>query len=67
MALEIFHNPLVRASVRNDYMDNVTVSTEPTLRGRKELDVNSYYYCVKRIEKRPIKEFNDEIWMMMLH
>ena len=66
MASEIFQDPVVRIHLKKIYYDNVTLSTEPTLQGNKELDIFNPYYIVKRISRRPPKEFQDDLWLKMV-
>lgn len=66
MASEIFQDPVVRIHLRKIYFENVTLSTEPTLQGNKELEIFNPYYIVKRISRRPPKEFQDDLWLKMM-
>jgi transcriptional accessory protein Tex/SPT6 len=65
MAGEIFNHPVIRKWLRKLYFEKATIFTEPSEKGKKELDLNSPYYIVKRIVRRPIKTFNDELWIMV--
>lgn len=65
MAQEIFHHPVIRKHVRQLYYEKVTISTEPTPKGQKELDITKYRYQVKRIDKRPISEFKNDVFMLI--
>jgi hypothetical protein len=40
------------------------ISTQPTDKGKKNLDAYSPYFFVKRINKREIPKFNDETWLI---
>ena len=66
MASELFQEPIVRQHLKKVYFENVTLSTEPTLKGNKELDIYHPYYIVKRINRRPPNEFQDDLWLKML-
>ena len=57
MANEIFYHPVIRRWVRNMYFERATISTETTLKGRKDLDLYHSLYPTKRIVKRPLKNF----------
>ena len=63
MANDLFYHPCVRKWARQLYIEKVTVSTEPTNKGRKDLDVTSPNYIVKRINRRPIGLFVDDLWL----
>ena len=64
MAQEMFYHPLLRIFVRKLYVQSVTISTEPTIKG-KSIDVTNSNYIVKRIYKRPISEFTDDLWLLI--
>ena len=64
MAQEMFYHPSLRIFVRKLYVQDITISTEPTIKG-KSIDVTSPNFIVKRINKRPISEFTDDLWLMI--
>lgn len=66
MANEIFYHPVIRRWIRNMYFERATISTEPTLKGKKDLDLYHLLYPAKRILKRPLKNFRDDLWLMMI-
>lgn len=66
MANEIFYHPIIRRWVRNMYFERATISTEPTLKGKKDLDLYHSLYPTKRISRRPLKNFRDDLWLMMV-
>jgi len=66
MASEIFQDPIIRQHLKKLYFENVTLSTEPTLKGNKELDIFNPYYIVKRINRRPPGDFQDDLWLKMM-
>ena len=55
MASELFNHPVIKREVKRIYFDNVQISTEPTMKGARELDVYKLNYHVKRIVKRPLR------------
>lgn len=63
MAQEIYYQPVIRKYVRDIYFEKVCISTEPTAKGIKELDITKYRFQVKRIKNRPLKYFTDEVFM----
>lgn len=65
MAFELFYQPQLRTYFYNIYKKNILISTEPTLKGRLELDIENEAYFVKRIYKRPIEKFNDFTWIVI--
>jgi len=44
MAEEMFYHPVIRKLVRKMYYEFVTISTEPTEKGRTNIDVTKYEY-----------------------
>ena len=66
MANDIFYHPCIRNWVRKFYIEKVTITTEPTSKGRKDLDVTNPNYLVKRIQRRPIGQFVDDLWLRMV-
>ena len=55
--------PYLRQKLRQFIMENGEISTSPTEKGMQELHVFHPAYRVKRISKRPIKTFTDDIWL----
>lgn len=66
MANDIFYQPCIRNWVRNIYLEKVTICTEPTSKGKNDLEVTDPNYIVKRIYRRPIGLFTDDIWLRMM-
>lgn len=66
MASELFQEPLIRQQLQKLYFDSVTISTEPTLKGNKDLDIYHQAYLIKRLNRRPPQEFQDDLWLKML-
>jgi len=66
LSQEISHNPLIWKQIWSEYMKKVTITTKPTKKGERELDVFHPSYWVKRLEKVPIKTFDDDI-MIDIH
>eukprot|EP01022_Parablepharisma_sp_SALTPOND_P008951 TRINITY_DN1373_c0_g1_i2.p1 TRINITY_DN1373_c0_g1~~TRINITY_DN1373_c0_g1_i2.p1 ORF type:complete len:1804 (-),score=237.19 TRINITY_DN1373_c0_g1_i2:8682-14093(-) len=59
--------PVLRKMIREYYLANAVVSTEPTQKGEAELDVFNPSYRVKRILKRPITTFQNDLWLDIKH
>lgn len=57
LAQEIAHDPRVRQTLRVIYQDQAEISTQPTPRGKKELDPMHMLFGVKRLDRKPAKEF----------
>ena len=56
VAHDLFYNPIIRKVVYRQYFEKILLSTEPTTKGRKELDIYNISYSVKRIDGRPLKD-----------
>lgn len=67
MANDLFYHPCIRNWIRKMYIEKVTISTEPTAKGRKDLDVNNANFVTKRIQRRPIGLFVDDLWLRMMN
>lgn len=62
-ASNLFYYPELREYAINKIIENVTISTEPTEKGKKELDIYHRLYCTKRIFNRKFVDFKDETWL----
>eukprot|EP01022_Parablepharisma_sp_SALTPOND_P012496 TRINITY_DN1607_c0_g1_i1.p1 TRINITY_DN1607_c0_g1~~TRINITY_DN1607_c0_g1_i1.p1 ORF type:complete len:1819 (-),score=141.65 TRINITY_DN1607_c0_g1_i1:4604-9991(-) len=58
--------PLLRKKLREHFLKKGEASTTPTPKGALELDVFHPSYRVKRISKRPLYTFLDDIWLDVL-
>ena len=56
-ALTIGTHPYIKTLLWKHYVDNATLSTEPTQKGLKELDINHELYKTKRILNRKVSSF----------
>lgn len=56
VAHDLFYHPIIRKVVYRQYFEKVLLSTEPTQKGKKELDIYNINYCIKRIDGRPLKD-----------
>ena len=60
MAHELFKNPFIRKSIQPLYYTRITLCTEPTPKGKTEIDMYNINYAVKRIHMRPLSHINSK-------
>mmetsp|Transcript_38897 Transcript_38897/g.34569 ORF Transcript_38897/g.34569 Transcript_38897/m.34569 type:complete len:235 (+) Transcript_38897:2057-2761(+) len=65
-AYQLSIHPIIRQIVYRMYFDKILISTEPTAKGKKEIDIYNINYSVKRIDKRPLNKLDDDIWLRAL-
>jgi len=63
---EMINHPYIKEFVYEYYRNNCYVSTNPTEEGNKQLDVFHPSFRTKRIRDRPIKTFNDDLFLDIL-
>lgn len=63
IADEIAAHPAIRKCVLEKYMQGVKISTKPTEKGEKELDMFHSSYRTKRLKIVPLEKFTDDLWM----
>ncbi|KAJ5074909.1 transcription elongation factor spt6 [Anaeramoeba ignava] len=63
---EIISDPNIRSSLRILFKKFARISTEPTEKGKKEIDTFHIYGNLKLIKEKPSKAFNDEqfLWIV---
>jgi transcription elongation factor SPT6 len=66
LAYEMFSHPYLRAFARAYFRNTCVLTTEPTEEGRKEIDVFHPSYRVKRINKKPVETFKNDLYMDIL-
>ena len=66
LAQEMASHPFIRQYVYNYFRANCLLSTEPTELGKKELDVFNPLFKTKRIVKKPITQFNNELYLYIV-
>lgn len=66
LAQEIAVDPSVRQSLRITYESKVEISTTPTLKGKKDIDVFHPYKIVSRIERKPADKFLNDQFLLIL-
>jgi transcription elongation factor SPT6 len=66
VAMELFYQPLIRKYMKKMYNDRVTIHTNPTEKGEKEITVYNFYYPVKRIRGKKPSEISKELWLMIM-
>lgn len=65
-AQELFYHPIIRRQLKKLYNEKVSIYTEPTEKGKKEITVYNFYYPVKRIRNKKPFDFGKELWLMIL-
>lgn len=65
MAFEIYLEPFIRITLKSFYLSRLRIATEATMLGKEELDAAHPLFQVKRIQNMPIKEFNNETWVLI--
>jgi len=63
VADEIAVHPVIRKCVTEKYMQGIKLSTKPTEKGEKELDVFHPSYRTKRLKIVPLEKFQDDLWI----
>ena len=63
LAIEMVSYPFIRSYARSYFKKNCTLSTEPTEEGKNELNVFHRSFRVKRIEKKPVETFTNDLFM----
>ena len=63
---EMINHPYIKEFVYEYLRNNCFVSTNPTEEGKKQLDVFHPSFRTKRIKERPIKTFNDDLFLDIL-
>ncbi len=66
LANELSATPQLRRELWQRYFDNVTISTKPTKKGEREVDVFNPSYRVKRLDEVPFSKFDDDLWYELL-
>jgi len=67
IANEMVSNPIVREKLLELFHQIATIRTEPTKKGRKEIDVYDDNFKVKRIVNRKICNISGSQWMRILN
>eukprot|EP01103_Thecamoeba_quadrilineata_P002191 TRINITY_DN12187_c0_g1_i1.p1 TRINITY_DN12187_c0_g1~~TRINITY_DN12187_c0_g1_i1.p1 ORF type:complete len:1503 (+),score=258.15 TRINITY_DN12187_c0_g1_i1:257-4510(+) len=57
LAKEVAYDPHVRQALRPFFYERATVTTQPTLKGKKEIDEYHVYMGIKRLYRKPYSEF----------
>ena len=66
LAIEMVSYPYIRNYARNYFKKNCTVSTEPTEEGKNELNVFHPSFRVKRLKKKPVESFTNDLFLDIL-
>jgi hypothetical protein len=67
MSHDLFYHPVLKGYLKKLYFDHATVSTEPTMSGNNVLTVEHPLFLTKRITRRPIIEFDDDLWLKLIN
>ncbi|CAG0900948.1 unnamed protein product [Cyprideis torosa] len=65
MATQLAKEPLVRASVRENFFEMATMDVKPTKRGVQEIDENHPLYPLKYLSKKPIRDIANEMFLRL--
>ena len=61
IASDLSHDPIIKAYMRKFVaVEKVFVNTQPTLKGKKLLDIYHPNYLTKRLESMPIEEISSK-------
>ena len=66
LSIEIQSHPFLRQYIWQFFRNNCYLSTEPTELGQKELDIFNRAFRTKRLEKKPINSFNNDLYLDIL-
>uniref|UniRef100_A0A5S6QJ45 Suppressor of Ty 6 homolog n=1 Tax=Trichuris muris TaxID=70415 RepID=A0A5S6QJ45_TRIMR len=66
VALQLSREPLIRQTVRSEYISRATISVHPTSLGRKEIDEGHVMYPYKYIRDKPIKELRRDEYLLWI-
>lgn len=62
IADDLAAHPIIRKCIIEKYLEGVKISTRPTEKGLKELDVHHPSYRCKRLQFVPLEKFRDDLW-----
>jgi len=65
-AMELSSHPVVRKVLQEQYLKHAVISTSPTESGEKVLDAFHPNGCVKRLEKKPVKDFKGDLFLRII-
>ena len=52
--------------MKEKYSKGATISTTPTKKGEEDIGLYSMYYPVKRLTKKPISSFKNDLWILII-
>lgn len=64
-AYEISCEPRVRNYIRSLFSEHAVLSTRPTARGKSSIDIFHEFACVKYVEEKSVKKFDDGEWLII--
>ena len=66
IAISLQKQPFLKKFIYQNFYEKCYLSTEPTEKGKNELDVFHPLFITKRIEKKPISTFNDDLYLYII-
>ncbi|KAH9503861.1 Transcription elongation factor SPT6 [Bulinus truncatus] len=66
VAMQLSHDPLVRASVRTAFQERAKLRVTPTKKGMKLIDESHNCYTVKYLRGKPVKDLKDDQYLKLL-
>ncbi|XP_076244162.1 transcription elongation factor SPT6 isoform X2 [Calliopsis andreniformis] len=66
VAIQLAHEPLVRKSVREMYMERAKLSVKPTKKGVKEIDESHPLYGLKYIKDKPVRDLVGDQFLKLI-
>lgn len=51
--------------MKEKYTKRAVITTTPTKKGEEDIGLYSMYYPVKRIKKKPVASFKNDLWMLV--
>ena len=62
----LYYHPIIRKQVKKLYYEKILFTTEPTTKGKKDIDLYNINFAVKRIKRMPIHDIEPYVWLMAL-
>ena len=66
ISISLQKQPFLKKFIYQNFYEKCYLSTEPTEKGKNELDVFHPLFITKRIEKKPISTFNDDLYLFII-
>ena len=62
----LYYHPIIRKQIKKLYYEKILFTTEPTAKGKREIDLYNINFAIKRIKRMPISDIEAYIWLMAL-